>query len=92
MSRTKDHPDASTDDRRNSWMRLLVAFVAGAAATTAVLLLGGDSFAFDVGWVVLCAVYLLWVWLKVGRMDADELATPGYATLSPATSVGDCVS
>ena len=88
MSRTQDHPDASTYDRRSSWLRLLVAFVAGAAATTAVLLLGGDSFAFDLGWVVLCAVYLLWVWLKVGGMDAD--ATSRHATReTPNRSMSD---
>ncbi|HEY8317529.1 MAG TPA: DUF1345 domain-containing protein [Amnibacterium sp.] len=88
MSRAQDHPDASTYDRRRSWLRLLVAFTAGAAATTATLLLGGDSFAFDVGWVVLCAVYLLWVWLKVGRMDAD--ATSRHATReTPNRSMSD---
>jgi uncharacterized membrane protein len=88
MSHGRDHPNASTDDRRASWLRLLVAFVAGALATTAVLLAGGDSFAFDVGWVVLCLVYLLWVWLKVGRMDADQ--TSQHATReTPARSTSD---
>ena len=78
MTRTQDHPNATTGDRRASWVRLLVAFVAGAATTAAVLLAGGDSFAFDLGWVVLCVVYLLWIWLKTGRMDARE--TSRHAT------------
>ncbi len=88
MSRTQDHPNASVRDRRASWLRLIVAFVSGAAATAAVLMLGGDTFAFDVGWVVLCAVYLLWVWLKVGRMDAGR--TSRHATReTPNRSTSD---
>jgi uncharacterized membrane protein len=87
-TRTQDHPDATTDDRRLSWLRVLVAFLAGAAATTVVLLAGGDSFAFDLGWVVLCAVYLLWVWLKIGRMDAAR--TSRHATReTPNRSTSD---
>jgi uncharacterized membrane protein len=79
---------ATAGDRRASWLRLLVALVAGAAATASVLLAGGDSFAFDVGWVVLCAVYLLWVWLKIGRMDAG--ATSEHATKeTPNRSTSD---
>ena len=85
---SQDHPDASTHDRRKSWVRVAVSFVAGAVATTGVLLLGGDSFSFDVGWVVLCGVYLAWVWLKIGRMDADE--TSRHATReTPNRSMSD---
>ena len=87
-SRSQDHPNATTDDRRASWLRMFVAFLAGAGATAGVLLAGGDSFAFDVGWVVLCAVYLLWVWLKIGRMDAG--ATSHHATReNPNRSTSD---
>jgi len=87
-TRTQDHPNATTDDRRASWLRIFVAFLAGAAATAGVLLAGGDSFAFDVGWVVLCAVYLLWVWLKIGRMDSGQ--TSHHATReNPNRSTSD---
>ncbi|HET6825543.1 MAG TPA: DUF1345 domain-containing protein [Amnibacterium sp.] len=87
-TRTQDHPNATTDDRRASWLRIFVAFLAGAAATAGVLLAGGDSFAFDVGWVVLCAVYLLWVWLKIGRMDSGQ--TSHHATReNPNRSMSD---
>ncbi|HEV7622845.1 MAG TPA: DUF1345 domain-containing protein [Amnibacterium sp.] len=88
MSRAEDRPNATLDDRRASWVRLLIALVAGAAATTAVLVAGGDSFAFDVGWVVLCAVYLVWVWLKIAGMDATR--TSGHATReTPNRSTSD---
>jgi uncharacterized membrane protein len=87
-TRTQDHPDATIDDRRASWVRMLVAFLAGVGATVAVLAAGGDSFAFDVGWVVLCAVYLLWVWPRIGRMDAAQ--TSHHATReTPNRSTSD---
>ena len=88
MTRTQDHPNATIENRRASWLRMLVAFLSGVGATAAVLAAGGDSFAFDVGWVVLCAVYLLWVWLKIARMDAGR--TSEHATReTPNRSTSD---
>lgn len=87
-AKNKDHPNATFDDRAVSWARLGIAFLAGAAATVVTLLLGGDTFALDLGWVVLCAVYLVWVWLKIGRMDAAS--TSRHATReTPNRSVSD---
>ncbi|MGN6743510.1 MAG: DUF1345 domain-containing protein [Amnibacterium sp.] len=87
-AKSRDHPNATADDRRISWMRLVVAFGAGLVAAVVTVLLGGDTFAVDLGWVVLCAVYLVWVWLKIGRMDAD--ATSKHATKeTPDRSVSD---
>ena len=87
-SSSKDHPNATADDRRASWVRLLVAFVVGVVTAVVTMLLGGDSFALDLGWVVLCAVYLIWVWLKIARMDAEQ--TSRHATReTPNRSVSD---
>lgn len=87
-TRTRDHPNATISDRRASWARLLVAVLTGAAATVAVLAAGGGWFAFDVGWVALCTVYLLWVWLRIAPMDADR--TSHHATReTPDRSTSD---
>jgi uncharacterized membrane protein len=60
----------------------------GAAAAGAVLALGGGPLAADVGWIALCGTYLPWVWIAIGRMDAE--ATSRHATREyPHRSVSD---
>jgi uncharacterized membrane protein len=53
-----------------AWVKLLVAFVAGAAAATAVALVGVDVLdAPLIGWDILALVYGIWTWASVWGLD-----------------------
>lgn len=43
---------------------------AGVVAAVVVGLLVGWLYALTAGWIVACVVYMTWVWLRIGRMDA----------------------
>lgn len=60
-----------------STLRLVVMFVAGIVAGGAAALGGLAGISFVVGWIVACAVYLIWVWLVVHGFDGD--ATRAHA-------------
>ncbi|WP_369807257.1 DUF1345 domain-containing protein [Mycobacterium sp. 1081908.1] len=63
-------------------VRILIAVVIGAAVAFAVGNTIGWRFAL-VGWVVTAGVYVVWTWLLLGRMDADE--TREYVTREDPT-------
>ncbi|OBJ90072.1 DUF1345 domain-containing protein [Mycobacterium asiaticum] len=52
--------------------RLLVAFVLGTAALVLMGLVAGWEYASSAGWIAAAGVYLVWTWLVVLPMDADE--------------------
>ena len=58
--------------------RLVVMLLVGVVAGVATGLTGDWSFAVIVGWGAACIVYIAWVWLVIGGMDAA--ATAGHAT------------
>jgi uncharacterized membrane protein len=63
-------------------------FVAGAVAALLVGATGHWPYAATIGWAVACVIYLVWVWLVIGRLDAT--ATSAHATREdPTRTVGD---
>ena len=55
-----------------STRRLLLMFGAGAVGGAVSLLLRVDvAVSLVIAWIVACATYLLWVWLRVGHLDAQ---------------------
>lgn len=62
--------------KRNSLsrVRVTVMLVGGAVAAVAVGLLGSWIYAPIVGWIVACAIYNLWVWLTIARLDGEHTA------------------
>jgi uncharacterized membrane protein len=70
-------------------VRILIAVVIGTAVAFTVGNTVGWRFAL-VGWVVTAGVYVVWTWLLLGRMDADE--TREYVTREdPTRWVADAV-
>jgi uncharacterized membrane protein len=63
-------------------VRILIAVVIGAAVAVAVGNTVGWRFAL-VGWVVTAGVYVVWTWLLLGRMDAEQ--TREYVTREDPT-------
>jgi uncharacterized membrane protein len=59
-------------------LRLAVMLAAGVAATVVAAPLTSWIVAPVIGWAVAALVYSSWVWLTIGRMDAD--ATASHAT------------
>jgi uncharacterized membrane protein len=61
--------------RRNngaSRLRILVMLAGGLVAAAISALLGAWLYALIVGWAVCCAIYVVWVWLVIGRSDAQR--------------------
>lgn len=63
-------------------VRILIAVVIGTAVAVAVGNTIGWRFAL-IGWVVTAGVYVVWTWLLLGRMDADQ--TREYVTREDPT-------
>ncbi len=59
-------------------LRILAMFVVGTIAGVVTGLLGFWGYALVVGWVVAALFYTAWVWLRIGRMGAEE--TKSHAT------------
>ncbi|MEO6470488.1 MAG: DUF1345 domain-containing protein, partial [Aeromicrobium sp.] len=55
--------------------RLAVMFVVGIIAALITGSLDSWAAAPVVGWAAACLVYTAWVWLVIGRMDADQTAS-----------------
>jgi uncharacterized membrane protein len=66
--------DGESRRRNNSASRLRVAvMIAGGLLAAAVsALLGAWLYALIVGWAVCCAIYVVWVWVVIGRADAER--------------------
>jgi uncharacterized membrane protein len=59
-----------TNPRPRARRRLIVMLGAGIVSAVAAGLLVGWLYAPTAGWIVACIVYMTWVWLRIGRMDA----------------------
>ena len=55
-------------------LRIGVAALLGVAAAVLVGLLAGWPYAPATGWIVAAAVYLTWIWLEVGGLNAHDTA------------------
>jgi uncharacterized membrane protein len=64
--------------RGNSWLRLIVVTVVGLVVGFAVGATSYLSFGLASGWIAASALFVAWVWITVGRMDAA--ATRAHAT------------
>jgi uncharacterized membrane protein len=74
--------------RRVSRTRLAVMVGVGVVVAATAGTVGAWQYAADLGWVAASAVYLVWVWLSIGRMDAP--ATSHFATREhPGRSTSD---
>jgi uncharacterized membrane protein len=74
--------------QRRTGVRLAVMLVVGLLAAGATAATGAWPLAPDVGWVAAALVYLAWVWLVIGPMDAPK--TSRFATQEqPARSTSD---
>jgi uncharacterized membrane protein len=74
--------------RGRSRLRMAVALGGGVVAGVAVGLADQWRYAVIAGWAGACIVYVLWVWLRVWRLDATE--TRLHATLEdPGRRVSD---
>jgi uncharacterized membrane protein len=61
--------------RRNngaSRVRIVVMLGGGLLAAAIAALLGAWPYALIIGWAVCCATYLVWVWVVIGRADAER--------------------
>jgi uncharacterized membrane protein len=66
-----DEPGLELKLRRRAVVRFVVAAVVGIAAGVLIASLGFVRVAAVGGWAAACCVYVVWVWLVIGRMDAD---------------------
>jgi uncharacterized membrane protein len=70
VAQSKRKPRRNTSRRNSSRRRIVVMAAAGVVAAVATGLLDLWQFAAIVGWAAACLVYVGWVWLSVGRLDA----------------------
>jgi uncharacterized membrane protein len=74
--------------RHQSRVRLVVMAVVGVVAALATGIGGNWAQAAVVGWAFACIVYIVWVWLAVGRMDAAQTSVTATRE-DPARGVSD---
>jgi uncharacterized membrane protein len=73
---------------RHSVIRYIAMVVGALIAGGIAVALGGWEFAPSIGWATAALIYSTWVWIVVGRMDADE--TRAHAIVEePARGVAD---
>ncbi len=86
-----EHPSVTDEvERGRGRSRLRMAVALGAGVLTGVVVGVADEWRYAViaGWAGACIVYVLWVWLRVWRLDATE--TRLHATLEdPGRRVSD---
>ncbi|GAA3747610.1 DUF1345 domain-containing protein [Leifsonia bigeumensis] len=56
-------------------VRVLWMLVAGGATAVAIGLLGSWDYALVLGWMVAALTWMIWVWLRIGRMGPDQTRT-----------------
>ncbi len=71
---------------RNTARRLLIAFLSGVLVGVVLMLVGLPRYAPAVGWDAAALGYLVWTWLIVWPMSADD--TCGAQQLRPAVLAG----
>lgn len=59
-------------------IRVVATLAVGAIATLAAMTFARGDLALLIGWLAACLTYTVWVWLRIGRMGADE--TRAHAT------------
>jgi uncharacterized membrane protein len=70
--------------------RMIVALAAGVVTGVVVGLLDAWHYAVIAGWAGACVVYIVWVWVKVWRLDGEQ--TRSHATLEdPGRRVSDWI-
>ncbi|WP_083396253.1 DUF1345 domain-containing protein [Frigoribacterium sp. MCBA15_019] len=80
--------EATAVRMRRSRLRFVVMAVVGVAGAAGTWPWVLPSVALAIGWAAACVVYLAWVWLAVGRLDADD--TRRWATREdPSRPAGD---
>lgn len=79
-SSTSDDRKSESPTRGGRISRLRVACMVAAGIVTAAIVgaAGGWVFAASAGWAVACAVYVVWVWVTISRMDGP--ATRDHAS------------
>lgn len=71
-------------------LRLLAMLVVGVVFASAAILIGLGEFAVAAGWIAGALCYILWVWLRIGRMTPE--ATKSHATREdPSRTASDLV-
>ncbi|HEY7054283.1 MAG TPA: DUF1345 domain-containing protein [Mycobacterium sp.] len=71
-------------------LRIVVAVPCGFAVAVAVGVTSGWAFAPAAGWIVAAVTYLIWTWIAIGRMNADD--TKSHATREdPTRPVADAL-
>ncbi len=71
-----------------SRLRIVIMFVVGAIVALIVGGMGFWAYAATVGWAVACVIYIAWVWMVIGRLDATS--TAAHATREdPTRTVSD---
>ncbi|SDY86046.1 Uncharacterized membrane protein [Herbiconiux ginsengi] len=73
---------------RHARVRFAVMGAVGLAVAAASALLGYIQVAAIAGWGAACVVYLLWIWSKVGTMDARETEEHAFRE-DPTRTVSD---
>jgi uncharacterized membrane protein len=68
------HQDGPRHRGRVAQLEVLVSAAVGAVAAVVLGLVASLSLALLVGWDAMCVVYLLWIWAKILRQDADQTA------------------
>jgi len=90
ISRTRELWVAPWVSAASAGVRVATMFMAGLGVGIAVGLAGQWAYAPLCGWDVAAAVFTLWVWLAVGRMNSA--ATAAHATReNPGRTVGDVI-
>ncbi|MEO7015801.1 MAG: DUF1345 domain-containing protein [Leifsonia sp.] len=59
-------------NNRASKRRTIVVLACGVVAAVATGLVGSWWYAFSVGWGTACVIYLVWVWMVMGRKDGES--------------------
>ncbi len=73
---------------RRARVRFAVMGVVGGAVAAASVLLGEPTVAAIAGWAAACIVYLVWVWARIGGLDARETEAHAYRE-DPTRTVSD---
>lgn len=77
-SKPSGKSESATKGGRVSRIRVACMVAGGVIVAVAVGLTGGWAFAASAGWAVACAVYVIWVWVTIPRMDGE--ATRAHAS------------
>ncbi|MGA1835976.1 DUF1345 domain-containing protein [Herbiconiux sp. 11R-BC] len=69
-----DHPEIRARRLRRARLRFGAMGVVGVIVTVVLIVLGHADISAIAGWAAACIVYLVWIWLTIGPMDARTTA------------------